>query len=255
MLLMPHKLRRGAAASFTTLAFLAHPAAAQMVAPVVPVVTAPRFLVKPVPAGLVVATSGALYLTAEVFKSDLPYATCAPCDASKLPGIDRGILGPVRPGVSTVSDATLMLTVAGSAALLYADPGTRAEHAEDLAVWTEAMSVSSAALVWTKVLFHRPRPILYTSAAVANATPDNGLSFPSGHASLVFAAAAAYAEIEHRRGRHAGRRGALAGLIGTAATTALLRVVARRHFPTDVMAGAVLGSATGWLVPAIYPMQ
>jgi len=30
-------------------------------------------------------------------------------------------------------------------------------------------------------------------------------------------------------------------------------VFAGKHFPTDVLAGAVLGSGIGWLVPTIHP--
>ena len=42
-----------------------------------------------------------------------------------------------------------------------------------------------------------------------------------------------------------------AGAVGVAA----LRVAAGKHFPTDVVAGAALGSAVGWLVPTIHPAQ
>ncbi len=40
-----------------------------------------------------------------------------------------------------------------------------------------------------------------------------------------------------------------AGAVGVAS----LRVVAGKHFPTDVIAGAALGSGIGWLVPTIHP--
>jgi len=34
-----------------------------------------------------------------------------------------------------------------------------------------------------------------------------------------------------------------------------LRVAAGKHFPTDVLASAALGSGIGWVVPTIHPTQ
>ena len=41
-------------------------------------------------------------------------------------------------------------------------------------------------------------------------------------------------------------------LFGAAAATGALRVVAHQHFPTDAIAGAVVGFAVGWIVPALH---
>ena len=69
---------------------------------------------------------------------------------------------------------------------------------------------------------------------------------------MAFAAAAAYASVLHRRGL-AGRDKLQIGAMFAAATaTGILRVVAHRHFPTDVVAGAALGFAIGWTVPALH---
>jgi membrane-associated phospholipid phosphatase len=41
-------------------------------------------------------------------------------------------------------------------------------------------------------------------------------------------------------------------LYGAALATGVLRVEAGKHFPTDVMGGAALGSALGWLAATIH---
>jgi membrane-associated phospholipid phosphatase len=130
-----------------------------------------------------------------------------------------------------------------------ASGGSGDARREDLAVWAQAVSLTSATTAWAKILFHRPRPIRYTESAALDIRVDDGLSFPSGHASVAFAAAA------HQRRGARGDRGAATLLLTTATATAILRVGARRHFPSDVVAGAALGGAIGWIVPGIYPMR
>jgi len=77
-------------------------------------------------------------------------------------------------------------------------------------------------------------------------------SFPSGHAAMAFTGAS-LACTAHRRLPIYGSRTADAigcgSAVGLAFATALLRLVSRRHHPSDVIAGAVLGILTGWLVP------
>jgi membrane-associated phospholipid phosphatase len=68
---------------------------------------------------------------------------------------------------------------------------------------------------------------------------DNGNSFPSEHAALCVAAAI-FIEREHRR-RIGTAAWALAAGIG------LARIESKRHYPSDVLAGA----AIGWLAAHI----
>jgi membrane-associated phospholipid phosphatase len=72
--------------------------------------------------------------------------------------------------------------------------------------------------------------------------PDhsNDLSFPSGHASSSFAAAAVLEK------RYGWKIGIPAHLV--AAFVGIARVEAKKHFVHDVIAGAAIGEAAGWLV-------
>jgi PAP2 superfamily len=69
-------------------------------------------------------------------------------------------------------------------------------------------------------------------------------AFPSGHASSAFAAAAVLE-------RHFGYRGSWPALLG-ASYVATSRLVDNRHFLSDVVFGAALGTATGWTVVGIH---
>ena len=79
-------------------------------------------------------------------------------------------------------------------------------------------------------------------------------SFPSAHTSVVFAAVAL--ECFHHGfldTSHTGWGAAVCPLtIAVATGTAILRVAADRHWVTDVFAGAVLGGALGYAIPALH---
>jgi len=185
--------------------------------------------------------------------ADLPHGlpSCAPCDPAALPGIDRVALHTFSGPAATASTA-LLAGVVGFAGLASLD-GASAEQARGrAAVLANAVGWTFATTEWVKVLTHRNRPVLYTAGAPAAASnPDNRRSFPSGHASVAFAAATAYVVMAGReRLSHRARNAALlyAGAVGVAA----LRVAGGKHFPTDVAGGAALGGVIGWLVPTIH---
>ncbi|MDH4351139.1 MAG: phosphatase PAP2 family protein, partial [Gemmatimonadota bacterium] len=114
----------------------------------------------------------------------------------------------------------------------------------------ESLVWSTAASELLKAGVGRPRPVLYTlQAPQAALATDNLRSFPSGHASAAFAVATAYWLARRDLTGSPGAAGWAA--VGAAATVGVLRVVAGKHFPTDVIAGALLGIAGGVAVHAI----
>lgn len=208
----------------------------------------------------VAVTGGALALAAipTFFASHLPSASCGPCDPSHLMGFERHFVGVPDERLDRASTAALMVTAFAAGAFVvdaHAADVTRGNKWEDLAVYAQALSVNAAVTAWTKVLVRRPRPARYTASGGSYPDPDDGLSFPSGHSSMAFAAAAAYASILQRRHQIGAHGGEVALLFGTAAATGVLRVVAHKHFPTDALAGAVLGTAIGWVIPRLHPIQ
>jgi len=183
-----------------------------------------------------------------------PPATCAPCDRSELPGIDRWTVG-LRSGPARTASDVALVGVAGGA-LLAAVSGVEPTRARgDVVVLANAVAWTSAATEWLKVGFHRARPALYRDgAAQAAAEATNRRSFPSGHTSIAFATAVAYTTLSQRQQLpHATRNSLL--LLGGATGVGALRVLGGKHFPTDVLAGAALGSAIGWIVARLHPTR
>jgi undecaprenyl-diphosphatase len=101
-----------------------------------------------------------------------------------------------------------------------------------------AAAVGGLAVLAIKITVDRPRPPEHFAAlgvavhAPGGVPPDN--SFPSGHAQTAFAAAV-YLALLFPRGAAAFL--ALAALVG------LSRIALGVHYPSDVIAGAALGSA------------
>jgi len=148
-------------------------------------------------------------------------------------------------GAGTGSNVVLLGVVGGG---LWAS-GTRG----NAAMVVNAFAFTSLTTEWTKALVHRSRPILYTAAAPSVAGDrDNRRSFPSAHTAAAFAVATSYAVMAHRQHLpHATRNDVL--LFSGAAGVGALRVAAGRHFVTDVVGGAVLGAAVGWLTAKVFP--
>jgi membrane-associated phospholipid phosphatase len=204
--------------------------------------------------GVSVVAAGVAALIPHATKLPKAAPSCAPCDPASLSGIDRVALQTFSGTASTTSHA-LLAGVIGFAGVASFDGATAAQRRGHVAVFANSLAWTFAATDWMKVVVHRKRPVLYTAGATAAAAdPNSQRSFPSGHASVAFAAATTYLVMAQReRLPHRDRNAALlyAGALGVAA----LRVSAGKHFPTDVAGGAALGTGIGWLVAKVHPTQ
>jgi hypothetical protein len=199
-----------------------------------------------------VGAAGALYVLPGALGLPSGAPSCAPCDPATLPGVDRWAVRPVSNGADVASDVVLA-GVAGWTAWAGLGGLSQNEWRGNFATFADAASWTAASTEWLKVLVRRKRPVLYTNAAAAAAsTVDNQESFPSLHTSLAFAAATSYLVVSGREGLPHRARNALM-LYAAALAVSALRVASAQHFPTDVLAGAALGSGVGWLVPTIHP--
>jgi undecaprenyl-diphosphatase len=96
-----------------------------------------------------------------------------------------------------------------------------------------------------KAIFRRPRPYL------ASFTGAHGYSFPSGHATVATAMAVVLAWLWYRHARNRPSRwlGPVIGLL-LSFFIGVSRVYLGAHYPSDVLAGFILGAAWGTTVAA-----
>ena len=176
------------------------------------------------------------------------------CNPASLNWLDRQVAGRYHPGWTSWSDVGLYGIEALAASGILVHEGLR-RGLNDLVVIAEATLLSSAASGLSTAMTGRPRPYMYGTEAPLSVRQNGngGLSYFSGHTSTSFGAVTS--TFMTLRRLHPDARwpwlvmaggGALAGLVGAT------RVLAGDHFPTDVLAGAVVGTAIGVLVPAIH---
>ncbi|MDD3929954.1 MAG: phosphatase PAP2 family protein [Sphaerochaeta sp.] len=149
--------------------------------------------------------------------------------------------------LSTVSDVTLGLTaLAPSLFVLSAPPS------DYLAIGTSYAGTMVVAYATRSVLKHtieRARPYVGEIDRPADTSEDYE-SFPSGHALMAFSAAAYTQTLQALWYPDSKAMKAVSyATWGLAATTATLRVLSGNHHLGDVLAGAAIGSAIGFLGP------
>lgn len=121
--------------------------------------------------------------------------------------------------------------------------------------WTDALVIAEAAALASftteivKISVGRQRPRAHYGLGSQNS--DDNRSFPSGHTSLAFSLAVASGTVASMREYRLAPVVWGTGM-GLAALTGYLSVAADRHYLTDVIAGAALGSAFGFAIPYLF---
>jgi membrane-associated phospholipid phosphatase len=170
-----------------------------------------------------------------------------PCNPAEVNALDRGTIGNHSDFADALSTATVAVAIAGPMLYEVLDLGFSTPLAEDLVVLAEALAVNGALVTLAKYTFQRPIPRVYADPP---GTAANYRSFYSGHTSTVFAALAV--EAQSISARHGGGPWLWAGAVAIAGSVAVERVLAGYHFPTDVIFGAVMGTATGLAVTWLH---
>lgn len=183
-------------------------------------------------ASVVGAMSVGLIPTIFSINDGLP--TCAPCDPATLPGFDRWVVSTEKKGWSDASSVAELALAGGTWYELYNLSNGNAHGAASLEATAWTFGVTQLA----KAIINRNRPVLYSEDAVqAQESVSSHRSMYSGHTSAAFALSTSYfLSMSHKKGL-----GRSWPLISSAAIGAM-RLAASKHFPTDVLVGAVLGT-------------
>ncbi len=214
--------------------------------------------------GAVGLAGNAIGLSLSVTRQTVPEAGLDPSGINW--GIDRDAIGNPSTSAKTASDVAAMATLAGAPVLaLLTQPGVHGFGnvvRRPVVLYGESVLLAQAITQLLKPAIGRPRPFTYLPAAerptgsdYAVTTDHAFLSMPSGHAATTFAAAsyAATDNLLSQPGAGSTEHVAVAAIGGLlAGLTANLRVKADQHFPSDVLVGGLIGSASGVSVPLLH---
>ena len=253
------------------LTFAAHSAFGQVLPAPAPKEAPPRyttFVADPVADGAILSLSVGVTVLSEAILRTGEIVPQQPQPTSRLLAIDRGVVNADHdPEWAVVSD------VAYGSSFVFAalDPVLSGMRYGDEAgivdafIYGETIAITWSVTNITKFAFRRPRPSAYREQQRLNELTASGedppsitdtnsaLSFFSGHASNTAAVAATATYLAFSRAPGTAQPW-ITLAVGAAVTSiaSFGRVRSGKHFPTDVIAGAMVGIGIGVLVPHVH---
>jgi membrane-associated phospholipid phosphatase len=198
------------------------------------------------------ATDLGLFGVSLYLQTKKPEPNLADVDPSSIPFFDRAYATKTSSTQGLAADVLLVVVAAVPGVAL---PGLgRDEVLAVGAMYAETLGLAYASESFLKSVVVRYRPYAYASPPPSGFShADTVSSFPSSHATLAFASAVfagyVYEEL-HPDSRYKGLVWATG--LGIASLTSVLLVTSADHFLSDVVGGAALGAAEGFLVPFLH---
>ena len=128
--------------------------------------------------------------------------------------------------------------------------------------WHTIGIMYTESIIWTwglkelgKNLVHRNRPYMYFDGYPENSIPDGDFrkSFPSGHSALAFNGAGFCTFLFNKYFPDSSWKiPVIAGSYSLAVGSSILRVAGGSHYLSDVLAGAAIGTFTGFIIPWMH---
>ena len=202
--------------------------------------------------GLGAALSGSALLCDKVFEIKENNYNPAEWDKSDISDLEQLLMMPYSKPLHIVGTGTMALSMATPAVFAILP---KEEWLTVGTMYTETLLLANGIKEWTKLLVYRARPYMYFDGYPQDKLEDGdwNCSFPSGHTTMAFAGAAFTTMVYCQCYPDSKWTYAVAGVsFGLAALTGALRMASGNHFFTDVLAGAILGTACGFAVPYMH---
>jgi len=94
-----------------------------------------------------------------------------------------------------------------------------------------------------RYFYNRPRPFMAYASQAHQLIPESGWSFPSGHSAFFFAMSTAIYFYNKKWG--------IAFFVASILMN-ISRIIAGAHYPTDIIGGAIVGIAVGWIIFVLF---
>jgi PAP2 superfamily len=179
-------------------------------------------------------------------------------DVDGVPAFDRASLriDPTGQDRALVSSDLVLNICAGAPLLLVLDKRVRREWIAVAVLYAESALLTGGIQTMTTSAFPRYRPITYLTNATLEQRQDyrNVNAFYSGHTANTAVATFFMAKvIDDLHPELGGKRWFVYGAaLVPPALVGYYRIQGGKHFPSDVLMGALMGGAAGYLVPHLH---
>ena len=214
------------------------------------------FTLDPVYDGII--GGGGLALTGGLFIYDffapVPEFDGVVLNKDEVNPFDRWAMQPYSKSLHITGTVTEVLSMAAPLALFATD---KSEWGIWAVMYAESVLWANGFKEALKFSVQRERPYMYFDGAPQDKIKDGDYikSFPSGHTTMAFNGAvfASYTFSKYFP-ESKWKIPVIAGSLTLATATAVQRILSGNHFVTDVLAGAVIGSFTGFMVPFLHTL-
>ncbi len=167
---------------------------------------------------------------------------------------DRGATYNWSPAAGNTSDILVSAIILSPALLAFSDE-VRNDYTPVLTMYFQTLILAEAIPLTIKGITQRTRPFVYNEDAPLEEkqTQNAKRSFFSGHTSVAFAMAVFLSTVYGDYHPNSEWKPFIWGVsLLAASTVGYLRYAAGKHYPTDIITGAVVGSALGYFIPFIH---
>ena len=184
----------------------------------------------------------------------IPYEELKTFSRKNINSFDRGATYNWSPRAAEWSDILLMTSIA-SPLLLFTSSAVRNDAGTYTTMFLQNILTTYSVSHLPKALIRRYRPYSYNDEVEdeIRSSPAAKLSFFSAHTSVAFASAVFLSITFNKYNPDSNLTPYIWGtslLISSA--VGYLRYASGNHFPTDLIAGAIIGSVVGFLIPLIH---
>ncbi|UOB19379.1 phosphatase PAP2 family protein [Abyssalbus ytuae] len=176
-------------------------------------------------------------------------------DPQDVNRFDRSAAGNYDEDLKDISDGIFYGVIPYPLIGLLLNKETRQDFWQLSFLYLETMSLTGVTYSTSQQLNDRRRPYVYNEElSMGKRTRGSGRnSFFGGHPALVATATFFFAKVYDDYHPDSNFKWVLYGVAGAATyATAHLRVLAGQHFPSDVIVGSIIGTASGILIPHFH---
>lgn len=176
---------------------------------------------------------------------------------SSINSFDRNATYRYSTTASDISDAVYGIA-AIAPCMLFIDDAMRNDWKTISVMYLETMEWSGATTIFAKGTVPRIRPFVYNPDVAMNdkLSREARESFFSAHSTFAFASAVFVSTVYGNYHPDSPWTPYLwTGSLVAAGTFSYLRYAAGQHYPSDILTGAVVGSAIGYVIPWLHTIQ